>query len=52
MFWTFFDRPTTSRDEKLPLRYYEAIENGKFAQCRYYKKSCPIGILDFISTFQ
>ncbi|XP_055326699.1 uncharacterized protein LOC129580378 [Sitodiplosis mosellana] len=41
--------PTTSRDEKLPQQYYDAIEDGKSGRCRYYNTLCPKGILDFIT---
>lgn len=43
------NRPTTSRDEKLPQRYYDAIFDGQSGQCRVYNTLCPTGIFDLIT---
>lgn len=45
----YLNRPTASRNEKLPQRYYDAINDGKSGRCRYYNTLCPKGILDFIT---
>ncbi|XP_031628577.1 uncharacterized protein LOC116344249 isoform X2 [Contarinia nasturtii] len=41
--------PTSSRDEKLPLRYYDATTDGQSGCCKYYNTLCPNGIFDFIT---
>lgn len=42
-------RPSASRDENLPLRYYEAEQNGNLGDCKQYDYDCPTGIYDLIS---
>lgn len=44
-----YSRPSSSIDEKLPRRYYQAEANGKLQNCATYNKACPRSIFDFIS---
>ncbi|XP_061394604.1 uncharacterized protein LOC133330148 [Musca vetustissima] len=42
--------PTTSRNENLPLQYYQAEVDGIHDQCHHYEEVCSQSILDLIST--
>ncbi|XP_019890267.1 uncharacterized protein LOC101890812 [Musca domestica] len=42
--------PTTSRNENLPLQYYQAEVDGIHDQCHHYEEICTESILDLIST--
>uniref|UniRef100_A0A1I8NWF6 Uncharacterized protein n=1 Tax=Stomoxys calcitrans TaxID=35570 RepID=A0A1I8NWF6_STOCA len=42
--------PTTSRNENLPLKYYQAELDGVHDQCHHYEEECTESILDLIST--
>ncbi|XP_075168509.1 uncharacterized protein LOC142240688 [Haematobia irritans] len=42
--------PTTSRNENLPLKYYQAEVDGIYDQCHHYEEECTESILDLIST--
>ncbi|KAM7342297.1 uncharacterized protein ACRADG_009763 [Cochliomyia hominivorax] len=42
--------PTTSRNENLPLSYYQAEVDGLYDQCHHYEEMCSESILDLIST--
>lgn len=49
LFTSEFDRPTTSKDENLPLKYYEAEMNGHLNLCDEKYKKCPVSIFDLIT---
>ncbi|XP_023301277.2 uncharacterized protein LOC111683438 [Lucilia cuprina] len=41
--------PTTSKNENLPLAYYQAEVDGIHDQCHHYEEECSESILDLIS---
>lgn len=43
-------RPTTSKNENLPLIYYQAELDGIHDQCHHYEQECSESILDLISS--
>ncbi|TMW44097.1 hypothetical protein DOY81_010822, partial [Sarcophaga bullata] len=45
-----FERPTTSKNENLPLIYYQAELDGIHDQCHHYEQECSESILDLISS--
>lgn len=45
----FSNRPSTSKNENLPLRFYEAEMNGHLNLCNEKYKKCPVSLFDFIS---
>ncbi|XP_039449134.1 uncharacterized protein LOC120428222 [Culex pipiens pallens] len=42
--------PSASEDEDIPVSYYQAEADGCVADCEGYRKYCPVGIFDLIST--
>ncbi|TMW42967.1 hypothetical protein DOY81_011954, partial [Sarcophaga bullata] len=42
--------PTTSKNENLPLIYYQAELDGIHEQCHHYEQECSESILDLISS--
>lgn len=48
----YFFRPSTSKDEKLPMKYYEAEIKGIEHECTSYVNECPMGIFDFITLLE
>lgn len=48
-FFCYLNRPTSSQDDHIHLKYYMAEYNGNAGNCESYKKDCPKSVLDLFT---